>query len=269
MSDTPPNLMAAQELAKYGFRVKPLHSVRSRNGVVFCTCENLASKKKGQGVCRHPGKHPLTKYASRTEGQIHQQWTRWPIANIGIALDENWVVIDIDPRNGGTESWEKLLEDHDLIELNSPIEVATGGGGRHLYYRAPKGVSFRSNLDSVGYSGIDILYEKKITIAPPSRHKSGKLYRWLENSAPWQVAEVPELPAWLLEVITKPNTPTKETKPKRSRTTTTPREPLDPSQLPERLRIASEAMGYIGMAPRDNWLDTAMGRGNKVTAGWL
>src|ERR1051326_6646140 len=40
--------------------------------------------------------------------QIRAWWTRWPNANIGYAPRGSLLIIDIDLRNQGKESWERL-----------------------------------------------------------------------------------------------------------------------------------------------------------------
>lgn len=100
----PAALFYAQKL---GFPVFPLHSVK--NGV--CSC--------GKPSCdTNAGKHPRTphgfKDASLEESEIDSWWQRWPDANIGIPTGKisGLIVLDIDPRNGGNDSLDALLEIH-------------------------------------------------------------------------------------------------------------------------------------------------------------
>jgi hypothetical protein len=87
------------------------------------------------------------------------------------------VVIDIDPRNGGTV----------IPELMPPTRCArTGSGGWHLYYRHPGG-KLAGKLR--GYPGVDIKADGGYVVAPPSVHPvTGQSYRWVGDRA---VVEMP------------------------------------------------------------------------------
>ncbi|MDQ7906869.1 bifunctional DNA primase/polymerase [Phytohabitans sp. ZYX-F-186] len=78
------------------------------------------------------------------------------------------VVIDIDPRNGGTV----------LPELMPPTRCArTGSGGWHLHYRHPGG-KLAGKLH--GHPGIDIKADGGYVVAPPSIHPATRQpYRWV------------------------------------------------------------------------------------------
>ena len=58
--------------------------------------------------------------------------------NVGMATGKasDIVVIDIDPRNGGNETFAALKRK--LGPLPKTVIVKTGGGGRHLYFKSPK-----------------------------------------------------------------------------------------------------------------------------------
>ena len=56
-----------------------------------------------------------------------------PALNFVIIPHDDWIVYDIDPRNGGLESYQKLKE-----YFGRTFKVATGGGGFHYYYRLPQ-----------------------------------------------------------------------------------------------------------------------------------
>jgi hypothetical protein len=67
--------------------------------------------------------------------QIDRWWQQWPDANIGIAtgVRSGILVFDVDPRNGGDQSYTQLqIEIPDAFV--DPLEVQTGSGGVHLYF---------------------------------------------------------------------------------------------------------------------------------------
>lgn len=96
--------------------------------------------------------------------------------NIGIATGQisGLIVIDIDPRNGGDASFDRLLEN--VGPLPETLKVQTGGGGHHLYFRAPNDLKAIHKLRA--YPGIDVQFDGKYVVAPPSVHPSGAAYEW-------------------------------------------------------------------------------------------
>ena len=75
--------------------------------------------------------------------------------------------------------------------------VATGGGGRHFYFRFPVGATEKSAA-KLG-DGIDIKAAGGYVVAPPSTHACGGAYR-IENDL-----EHAEMSGWLLKLLTRKN----------------------------------------------------------------
>ena len=132
-------------------------------------------------------KAPMTKTgfkaATTDPEQIRYWWTRAPEALIGIALPPNLVVLDIDPRHGG--SMEEL--EKQLGPLPETLTVWSGrqDGGRHLYFRRPPGDLTSTALPK----GVDLrIGGKHYLIGPPSKHpETGAPYEWEDR-------EVQQLP---------------------------------------------------------------------------
>lgn len=150
-----------------------------------------------------PGeKFPLVRWQAFQERradaeQITQWFERWPDANIGIVTGaiSGLTVVDIDPRHGGAESlatWEAQYG-----ALAPTIEAITGGGGRHLYFSTGS-TEVRSRVAIA--RGIDVRARGGLIVAPPSRHPSGKLYRWRDGRAPSDGA-ARALPGWLAQIL--------------------------------------------------------------------
>jgi len=102
---------------------------------------------------------------------------------IGWVIGDDDVVIDIDPRNGGTESWERLCEDLDLdpdIDYELTPSVVTARDGFHIYLKLSdkwQGYSFRKNLKQ--YKGVDFLTKGSYCVIAGSVSESkGGEYRW-------------------------------------------------------------------------------------------
>lgn len=157
---------AAIEFAKNDFAVFPVHGIVDR----ACTCQLKAS-------CKSAGKHPANsngyKGATKDLEQIRNQFANMPYANIGIATGKisNCIVLDIDPRNGGLESIEKIKH------LLPPTLIAqTGSGGLHFYYKYNEAA--KDLYKRLG-DGIDVQGDGRHVVAPPSNHISGGRYEWL------------------------------------------------------------------------------------------
>src|SRR5450759_4613053 len=161
----------AIQFAQKGFAVVPMHTVK--NGA--CSCSKGAK-------CPSPGKHPWNingiKGASTSKAQIREWWDDHPEANIGLACGtiSNIFALDIDPRNGGQQTFHRLIEK--LGKLNSTVVSNTGGGGTHHVFKLPK---FKIRKDSGGKvfgPGVDVMSDGAIIVVPPSIHASGKRSRW-------------------------------------------------------------------------------------------
>ncbi len=119
---------------------------------------------------------------------VRSWWTTHPTSNIGIRCGDGLAVVDIDPRDGGDIALQQLELEHG--KLPETPEVATGGNGRHLYFRAPR------DLRSYTLApGLELKAHGRQVVAPPSTHPgSGKLYVWVR---PLVESEIAELPRWL------------------------------------------------------------------------
>ncbi len=181
----------ALSYAQKGWALFPLHT--PQNGVCDCA--------RGK-ECDHTGKHPRTPHGSKDATtdvmQITKWWQMWQGANIAIATGaaSGVVVLDIDKRNGGFESYKKLTNQYG--KLPKTLIAKSGGDGRHIYFKHPQnGVKIKSK-PLTGFQGIDIKADGGSIIAPPSRHASGGVYEWKTEAPPT------DLPPWLLQLITEP-----------------------------------------------------------------
>jgi hypothetical protein len=148
-------LRAALELVAQGWAVFP--------------CDWRPGDHEKAPLLPSPGYH----LATTDPQQIRTWWRRWPKAMIGVRVPEAFLVLDIDPRNGG-----------DLAELESltgPLPATLivwsgrNDGGRHLYFQRPAGELMGTRLKPLG---IDLKVNGYV-IAPPSIHPAtGQPYRW-------------------------------------------------------------------------------------------
>ncbi len=173
-----------------GWKVLPIHGISAGR----CTC--------GRADCSSPGKHPAiahgVKEASSDLDQIAQWFSVSKNLNVAISTGEEsgLIVLDIDPRHGGDESTLALAAKHG--RLPDTLEVLTGGGGRHLYFKFPAGADIRSRAGIL--PGVDIRANGGYVVCPPSRHISGGVYQW-EASCDFEHDEPAELPQWLLDML--------------------------------------------------------------------
>jgi hypothetical protein len=180
-------LDAALSYAGRGWSVVPVHSPVGEG----CSC--------GRSDCTAIGKHPRVRW----EAAMHEPatvetvvgwWERWPDANVGIVtgMVSGVVVLDVDPRHDG---------DHTHGELESawgPLPVTavdiTGGGGWHYWFAATGDLIPSIELGP----GLDVKGEGGLAVAPPSRHASGRRYRWLVP--PTSLGLTPA-PPWLPSLV--------------------------------------------------------------------
>jgi len=166
---------------------------RQPNGSWQCTCDDPH--------CTNVAKHPATGRGHLDATLDHTQVDRWfdaadaagyP-ANIGIAVPDGMVVLDVDPRNGGIETLQTLERQHGIPETAT---VITGGGGVHLWYRMPPGLRFALPPE-LRKKGIDVKQQGGYVVAPPSLHESERLYAWRPGST-GTVKPPVDAPAWIV-----------------------------------------------------------------------
>lgn len=108
--------------------------------------------------------------------------------------------VDLDLHKDGSfakQWWADLLsENAHGIEPVTPAQ-RTGGGGRHILFRAPEGWS-APTFKTTG--GIDIRGHGGFMMAAPSRHESGKDYLWEAGREVWST-DIAEAPEWLIDAI--------------------------------------------------------------------
>jgi hypothetical protein len=180
---------AAEVYAALGYRVVAMHALRGDGG---CTCQ--------QGTrCADPGKHPCLadwpRAASTTPAEVRRWWQRWPQANVGLVTGAQFDVCDLDGPEG-MEALRAVLGHRDPADHLGPV-ARTGGDGWHLLY-APTGLGNRVGL----LPGVDWRGRSGVVVAPPSRHASGRAYRWVRPLG----SELPAVPEGLRARLAPPRT---------------------------------------------------------------
>ena len=199
-------LANALAFAVRGYGVFPVTWPIVHRGRHICCC---GSDLRGR-PCTKPAKHPYVRLApngvhsaSTDEHQIREWFDDVPDANLGVHAD-GLIVVDIDPRDGGDESFRALEAEHG--EMPPTWRVITGSGGEHIYLSCPPGVVV-TNVAAKGMTnpplgpGVDIRTSGGYLVAPPSRHMCGGVYDWSVDHHPQDVPLAPA-PEWLVARLT-------------------------------------------------------------------
>lgn len=162
-----------------------------------CLCSNPA--------CTIPGKHPKNtgwQNAEMIDPEKLKIWENDLTCNaLGWVLDDNHLILDIDPRNGGTPSLALLQKDLDIdLYASCNAIVKTGGGGLHFIFSKSKDTKLGWKLPKQ-YIGIDLRMGGGYVVIVGSLHKSGLEYEWY-SAAKSDLKELCEAPAKLVAMLT-------------------------------------------------------------------
>ena len=135
-----------------------------------------------KGECGKPG-HGVHDATDDLE-VIKDWWNKWPTANIGLALGNDLVALDLDPRNGGD------LAHLDRLQLDpaGATTARTGGGGWHVIYHKPPSKTFMSHVPRL--DGLDVLTGDRYIVAAPSI-VAGNRYEWIRDPFDYPPARMP------------------------------------------------------------------------------
>jgi hypothetical protein len=153
--------------------------------------------------CKHRGKEPAIKDNLRLAAIdpviIRRLWGEQGQYNIGVATGPGsgiWVT-DEDGEEG-LATMSRLEAEHG--PLPKTVEVVTGGGGRHLYWKWPEnGIEIRNFQVREDLPGLDVRGAGGYVLCPPSIHPSGREYAWSVDSA----SAFADAPDWLLRIVTE------------------------------------------------------------------
>ena len=177
-----------------GLKVFGLHG--AKNGV--CDCGNTE--------CKALFKHPIASNWQHTpdwsEDQFEVMHEMGQFDTGFGVLVNGLLVVDVDARNGGVGSFDKLCKDLGIDLLGgSGLAIATGSGGgsMHLYYSLPEQLPLAQHHDE--YPGIDFKSSGYV-VGAGSLHASGAEYE-LIHGAPDSLCFAPSK---LLALLKKPDT---------------------------------------------------------------
>lgn len=187
-----------------GWKVFPTWGIRDGK----CECGEPHASPKDMG--KHPVGGHGHKDATSDPDVIEAHWPDPALGvpsahNVAVPCDaNNLLVVDVDPRSGGLESWDRL--ESAVGGMPATLTALTGRWGttrgRHHYFRVPSKLahaSFHGKLAE--YPGIDFKHQGYV-LAAPSMHGSGEEYEWTVRGGPLSV-EPADLPDELTALILK------------------------------------------------------------------
>lgn len=173
-------------------------------------------------------------------------WTAKPDAGIGLAMkDSGLVCVDVDARNGGLETLERLEAQHGPMQ--SDVMAYTPGGGMHFLFSA----QLVGNLPGTLGAGIDLKADGYIAVEP-SQHPNGKAYAWEASSDPLEGCVPSSLPGWIRDLVRAP-----------LQAPAMPAATVPPMPA-ERRASLQQALGHIPADDRDTWLQVGMAIQNEL-----
>ena len=181
-----------REFNDIGYRVFGLHGTDRKGN---CACGNLECK----AILKHP---------SVSNWQHTPQWSEEQIETMELmdsfktgygVLCKGLLVIDVDARNGGIESFERFRSEFPKVEMSGLIvNTGSGGGSKHLYFSIPQEIPLVAHHGD--YPGIDFRSGYSFVVGPGSLHASGATY----DVAYGSIEDIDAAPQEIIDFLRKP-----------------------------------------------------------------
>ena len=182
--------MDHQEYIDAGLKVFGLYGVKDE----MCEC--------GNPECKAFFKHPRTSawqhtpHWSEDQLEVFEEMGHFK-SGFGV-LVSGLLVVDVDARNGGVPSYEKLCALIPAIkDAGFIVETGSGGGSKHVYFSLPEPIAMVQTHKE--FSGIDFK-TSGFVVGAGSIHASGNLYE-VETGDPSDITPAPQA---LIELLKKP-----------------------------------------------------------------
>jgi len=160
----------------------------------MCGCGNVKCKAIG----KHPRMGAWQNVPHWSEEQLDSFEESGAFASGYGVLCKGMIVVDVDARNGGVESYNRLCDVIPEIAAAGMItNTGSGGGSMHLFFNAPENMSLKSH--HAEYKGIDFK-SSGFVVGAGSKHKSGSDYQCVVG-CPFDIEDAPKA---LLELLTVP-----------------------------------------------------------------
>lgn len=159
----------------------------------------LAEDPDGKPTGKLPGRKGWTMRKFVAERVIHNAVAG--NINVGWRLKGEDVVLDVDPRNGGLESFKRLCDDVPAFDPSKFVKVLSGrgDGGFHLYMTKDAAAPIRETLKE--YPGLEFKSTGRQTVCAGSlHHATGKHYTF-DAESPQIEDGIARMPKVLLELL--------------------------------------------------------------------
>ena len=184
--------MTARAFWEAGHRVFGLHGV-TNDGQCDCGLPSCTA------ILKHPrsSKWQNTPHWAEDQFNTLENETGHLATGYGIVV-RGLLVIDVDARNGGVESYANLVEKIPAIAgAGLIVETGSGGGSKHLYFKIPEGVALLQH--HADFLGVDFKSSGYV-VGPGSVHASGKHYVAVVGTP----ADIDDAPPELIDLLRKP-----------------------------------------------------------------
>ena len=184
--------MTARAFWEAGHRVFGLHGV-TNDGQCDCGLPSCTA------ILKHPrsSKWQNTPHWAEDQFNTLEKETGHLATGYGIVV-RGLLVIDVDARNGGVESYANLIERVPAIAgAGLIVETGSGGGSKHLYFKIPEGVALLQH--HADFPGVDFKSSGYV-VGPGSLHASGNRYVAVVGTP----ADIDDAPPELIELLRKP-----------------------------------------------------------------
>ena len=163
--------------------------------------------KKGNCECGNTDCNAHYKHPRVSNWQHTPQWSEDQIETMELmdafktgfgVLVKQMLVIDVDARNGGVESWARLVNDYPVLErCGLIVNTGSGGGSQHRYFSLESEIALLQHHSD--YPGIDFKSSGYV-VGPGSMHKSGNTYQVAYGS----VEDIDTAPKDLINLLARP-----------------------------------------------------------------
>ncbi|SCL25435.1 phage/plasmid primase, P4 family [Micromonospora inyonensis] len=160
-------------------------------------CVGVRTPDHDPDACTKRGKHPAVgKWSIESTAKVVDIAAHFAgtLRNYGIDCRASHLLV-IDEDTPG--AFQRYADEHGHT-IPRTFTVATGraGGGRHLYFRAPRGSKLGTARGALP-AGVDVRGVGGYVVGPGSVHQSGAVYAPEDPAAPFA-----ELPGWLADALT-------------------------------------------------------------------
>jgi len=168
----------------------------------------LNGAENGKCNCGNPNCKALYKHPIASNWQHTPYWSEEQIETMqemgqldtgyGVLVSDGLFIVDIDSRNGGVKSYEKLVQKiPEIAAAGFIVNTGSGKGSKHLYFTIPTGVSLLQHVDD--YPGIDFK-SSGFVVGPGSMHASGSKYEAVVGGP----ADIEPAPQALIDLLLRP-----------------------------------------------------------------